>query len=224
MRPFSDFQCGFRSSRSTAGLLTVASDRIARAFNKSGATSAVVLNISKAFDRVWHVGLLHKLKCYGISGQIFRLISSFLSNRWLQVVLDEKSSQEYPVNAGVPQDSVLGPALFLPYINDLPGDVICDIAVYADDTTLYSKCDQASDPWQQLELASELESDLQGTVDWGKKWLVDFNAGKSQLVSFDWSNNSGSIDVEMEESVLEEKPSFKIMGLTFSSKLDLGSS
>ena len=220
---FSDFQYGFRSSRSTADLLTVVSDRIARAFNRTGATQAVALDISKAFDRVWHTGLLHKLKSYGISGPIFSLISSFLSNRRLRVVLDGKSSQEYPVNAGVPQGSILGPTLFLLYINDLPDDVICDIAIYADDTTLYSRCDRASDPWQQLELASELESDLPDTVDWGKKWLVDFNAEKTQLVSFDRSNNNGSIAVKMGGSILEEKSSFKMLGLTFSSKLDWGS-
>ena len=142
---FSDFQYGFRSCRSTADLLAVVSDRIARAFNRSGATRAVALDISKAFDRVWHTGLLHKLKSYGISGQIFSLFSSFLSNRRLQVVLDGKSSQEYPVNAGVPQGSILGHTLFSLYINDLPDDVICDIGIYADDTTLDSKCDQASD-------------------------------------------------------------------------------
>ena len=141
---FSDFQYGFRFSQSTADLLTVASDRIARAFNRSGATRAV-------------------------------------------------------------------------------DDVICDIAIYADDTTLYSKCDRASDMWQQLESASEFESDLQDTVDWGKKWLVDFNAGKTQLVSFDRSNNNGSIDVKMGGSILGEKSSFKMLGLTFSSKLDWGS-
>ena len=211
------------SSRSTNDLLTVVSDRIARAFNSSGASQAVALDLSKAFDRVWHAGLLHKLKSYGISGQIFGLISSFLSDRRLQVVLDGESSQEYPVNVGVHQGSILGPTLFLLYINDLPDDIICDIAIYADDTTLYSKCDWTSDLWKQLEMASELESDLRDTVDWGKKWLVDFNAGKTQLVSFDRSNNNGSIDMKMWGSILEEKSSFKMLGLTFSSKLDWGS-
>ena len=133
---FSDFQYGFRSSGSTADLLTVVSYRIARAFNTSGATRVVALHISRAFDRVWLAGCHHKLKSYGISGQIFGLISSFLSNRRLRVVLDGKSSQEYPVNAGIPQGSTFGPTLFLLYINDLPDDVICNIAIYADDTHL----------------------------------------------------------------------------------------
>ena len=88
---------------------------------------------------------------------------------------------------------------------------------------LYSKCDPASDLWQQPELASELESDPRDNVDWGKKWLVGFNAGETQLVSCDWSNNNGSIDEKMDGSVLEEKLSFKMLGLTFSSELDWGS-
>ena len=95
--------------------------------------------------------------------------------------------------------------LFLLYTNDFPDDVICNIAIFADDTTLFSKCDQASYLWQQPQLASELESDLGDTVNWGRKWLVDFNAGKTQLVSFDQSNNTGAIDVKMDGSVLEEK-------------------
>ena len=93
-----------------------------------------------------------------------------------------KSSQEYPANIGVRQGSILGLTIFLLYINDLPDDVICNIAIYVDDTTLYSKFDQASDLWQQIELVSELESDLRDTMDWSRKWLVDFNAGKTQLV------------------------------------------
>ena len=98
------------------------------------------------------------------------------------MVLDGNCSQEYPVNIGVPQGSILGPAFFLLYINDLPDDVTCSIAIYAYDIILYSKCDQeASDLLQQLQLAFEFGSDLRDTEDWGRKWLVDFNAGKTQL-------------------------------------------
>ena len=113
-----------------------------------------------------YLRLVDLIKFYRISGQIFGFISSFLSNRQLQVDLDGKSLQEYLVNAGVPRSPILGPTLFLLYINNLFDNVSCDIAVDAinditiDDTALYSNCDQASDLWQQLELASELESDL----------------------------------------------------------------
>ena len=169
---FSDFQYGFRSSRSTADLLTIISDR---AFNRSGTTWTVALEIFKAFDRVWQAGLLHQLKSYGISGQIFGLISSFFRNRWLRLVQDRKSSQECPVNAGVLKGLFLVPHfsyyilitfLVMSSVIVLPMLMI---------TTLYSKCDQASDLWQQLELAYELEYDLRETVGWVRKWRVDFS-------------------------------------------------
>ena len=126
---FSHFQQSFRSSQSTVDLLTVVSDRIDRDFNSSGAPQARALDISNGFDRVWHAGILHKLKSYGISIQIFGLFFSFFSNRWLRVVLDAKHSQEYPVNAGVPQDSILAPTLFVLYMDYLTDYVICIISL-----------------------------------------------------------------------------------------------
>ena len=154
--------------------------------------------VSKAFDRVWHAVLLNKLNFDVISGQIFCLTLSFLSNRRLLVVLDGKSSQEYSVNPGVPQGSIL-----VPKRNDLLDDVIYNIVIYAD-YILSTLSDHASDLWQQLELAPELEFDLGDTMDWGRKWLVDFNAGKTQLISFECSINTGAIDVKIDESALEE--------------------
>ena len=120
------------------------------------------------------------------------------------MVLDGKSSQEYLGNAGVHQGSILGLTLFLLYINDLPDNAVCNIVICTDDTTLYSKCDQASDLRQQLELSSELKSDLQDTVDWGRKWFVDFNAEKTQFVLFNRFNNTGAVDVKMDGSVTEQ--------------------
>ena len=94
----------------------------------------------------------------------------------------------------------------------LPDDFNCNIAIYADDTTLYSKYHQASDLWQQLEFASELESDKRDTVNFGRKWHIYFNAVKTRLVLFDQSNNTGAIDVKMDWSVIDKKSLFKMLG------------
>ena len=88
---------------------------------------------------VWNASLLYKLNAYGISGRVFDLILSFLDKRLPRVVLDGKSSQEYPINAGVLLGSILGHTLFLLHINQFPGNAIHNIAMYADDTTLYFK-------------------------------------------------------------------------------------
>ena len=103
------------------------------------------------------------------------------------MVLDGKSSQEYPANDALLPGSILGPTPFLLYINDLP-DVICDITIYADDTTFYSKCNHASDLWQQLELNSELESDIRDTVDWAGSGLLI-----SMLKRLNWFHSTSLI-------------------------------
>ena len=149
-------QYGFRFSRSTADLLTVVSVRIATGLGLLELWHLIYSRLLTGLGMLFFFTNLRLME----SQVIFGLISSFLSNKWFRVVLNGKSSQEHPVNTGLPQGSILGPTIFVLYINDLPEDVICDIAIYADDTTLYLECDEASDMWQQLQLASELESDL----------------------------------------------------------------
>ena len=123
------------------------------------------------------------------------------------MVLEGRSSQEYPVNVGVPQYSILGSTLLLLCINIFNGlninDAICNIAISADDTTLYSKSDQASDMRNLLTLLLTYEILLAGLeilrniIGWGRKWLVDFSVGKIQIVSFDLSNNCSIIIIKM---------------------------
>ena len=104
---------------------------------------------------------------------------------------------------------------FLLYINDFLDDDICNITIYAKDTTVYSKCDQASDVRQQLELDSELRSDLLDTVDSGKKRFVDLNDRRNKIDLFDQFNNSATICVKIDRSVIKGKSSFKLLGVSF---------
>ena len=181
----------------------------------SGEARAVALDISKAFDKVWHAGLLHKLKAYGISGSIFELISSFLSDRRIKVVLDGQSSTEYTVNSGVPQGSVLGPTLFLIFINDLPDHILSKLGIFADDSTLYS-CLGKSDLFSKVEMAAFLEDDLRIVVEWGQKWLVTFNDSKTKLLSINRHKQPFLLPILMKGKELPESECFRMLGLNFS--------
>ena len=218
LKLFSDCQYGFRSSRSTADVLTVICERFSRVLPLGGRGRAVALDISKAFDKVWHAGLLHKLRGYGVKGSLLDLIQSFLANRHLKVVLDGQQSSCYSINAGVPQGSVLGPILFLIFINDLPDDLLSQIAIYADDTTVYD-CRGSTDAFSMLEQAGSLELDLGDIVEWGEKWLVTFNAGKTKLLSVYRCRSAPQFPISMNEQDLPENDSFRLLGLTFNNSL-----
>ena len=129
----------------------------------------VFLDLSKAFDRVCHDGLLCKLKSTGIDGNLFKLIKSLLNNRCQRVVLDTQSSAWKSVTAGVPQGSVLGPLFFLIYPNDLPLGLTTNVKLFADDTSLFWIVNNASVS------ASRLSNDLVRIRDWAFNWIMSFN-------------------------------------------------
>ena len=130
------------------------------------------------------------------------------------MVLDGKSSREYPVNAGVSQGSILSPTLFLLHINDTPGDVICDTAIYPDDTTLYSSVIRHMICGNNLNWLLNLNLICEILWTWTKRGLLISILGK-QLILFDQSNNTSS-EVKVDGSVLEEKSSYKMLQFTFS--------
>ena len=129
----------------------------------------IVKCISKAFGKVWHQGLLHKLKQNGVSGKLLNFFISYLVNRKQRVALNGFFSDYAIIESGVPQGSVLGPLLFLVYINDLQIDILSTVKFFADDTMLYSV---VQDP---LLSASQLNHDLEVIANWAYQWKMVFN-------------------------------------------------
>ena len=119
-----------------------------------------IYKISKAFDKVWHEGLIFKLKTYGVEGNLLKLLENYLTDRQQRVVLNGRTSSWQNVYAGVPQGSVLGPLLFLIYINDLPDELTSMCKIFADDTSLFSKVIDKNNS------NSQLNSDLAKISKW----------------------------------------------------------
>ena len=164
-------QSGFRQGDSTVNQLLYITHLIYTAFEEypTRETRAVFLDISKAFDKVWHDGLVFKLKTYGITGPLLLLIESYLSSRQQHVILNGKSSDWSFITAGVPQGSVLSPLFFLIYINDLVDDDSCDAKLFADDTSLFTVV------YEETVAADQLNRDLKVVTDWAYQWKMQFN-------------------------------------------------
>ena len=142
---------------------------IFESFETNAETRAAFLDISKAFDKVWHEGLLFKLKRSGIVGQLHALIFYFLSNRKQRVVLNGMASSWESIKSGVPQGSVLGPLLFLIYINDLTDNISSEMRLFADDSSLFIKVRNIEDTQVQL------TDDLDKITNWAWQWKMEFN-------------------------------------------------
>ena len=207
-----NLQSGFTPGDSTTNQLTFLYDFIAKALDDGKEVRAVFCDISKAFDKVWHKGILHKLKSYGIHGNLLKWFESYLNNRTQRVVINGQTSSSRTVSAGVPQGSVLGPLLFMIYINDIVENIDSNIRLFADDTSLYVIVD---DP---VVTADCLNNDLLRISTWAKKWKVSFNPNKTKSIQFSRKRNK-SIKPELSMSgvKVQEVENHKHLGLIFQS-------
>ena len=179
---------------------------------------AIFLDLSKAFDRVWHDGLIYKLKVNDISGNILQLLQNFLKDRKQRVVLNGKSSKWKSISAGVPQGSFLGPLFFLIYINDIISNVTCGIKLYADDTPLFSVVDDEN------VTACVSNRDLEKINLWAWKWKMQFNANKMEEVIFSCKRHKiNHPKLRLGNDEIASKNEHKHLRLILDSKLDLKS-
>jgi endonuclease/exonuclease/phosphatase family metal-dependent hydrolase len=173
-----DEQFGFRSQHSTAHQVTRVTDDIIQARNKNQATAMLLIDLQKAFDRVWHDGLISKLIHLNVPNYIIRVLHSYLSRRSFYVQVNESKSNTKPILAGVPQGSLLGPVLFNIYINDIPNDPNTSLAIYADDTAVQASSLSAVKAYQLVQRHAN------SIADWCNKWLLQVNASKCETILF----------------------------------------
>ena len=242
-----ELQFGFRKYRSTEHVITMLHETFKENTKQRLITATATRDISKAFDTVWLVGLtykifkitnhnieftailhkalLAKLPTYGFTPSFCKLISRFLSNRFISVVVDGATSASFPVSSGVPQGSVLSPTLFLLFINDLLHATASDVHSFADDSNLHKsssfQCQPSSNARSQSRLAmsSTINSDLQSISEWGTRNLVKFNTSKTQFLTISLSNTPSNYPIIFEDSEIPPLNSINILGLQISSSL-----
>ena len=207
-----DLQHGFREKRSCETQLIMLIEDLARNASVGKQTDIILLDFSKAFDKVNHSKLLWKLHQYGIRGHVLNWVRAFLGSRSQRVVIEGEESESIPVTSGVPQGSVLGPILFLIYINDLPDEVCSQVRLFADDTALYLTMESEDS-------GPTLQSDLDILSMWETRWDMEFNPSKCQVVHVAGSKRPVKRDYILHGQVLESVTCAKYLGVDISGSL-----
>ena len=206
----SSLQSGFIPGDSTVNQLTYLYNVFCQALDSGKEVRAVFCDISKAFDRVWHAGLLLKLQSAGVTGKVLAWFKSYLSDRRQRVVIPGAPSDWSYIRAGVPQGSILGPLLFLVYINDIVIDIGSNIRLFVDDTSLYIIVDD------RVTAAGCLNTDLQRISRWASLWLVSFNPTKAEAFLASRKLNRNHPPIYMQNQQITEVESHKHLGIYFS--------
>ena len=179
-------------------------------YDESKAVDIVYLDFQKAFDKVPHKRLLKKLQAHGISGNIHNWLKDWLSERKQIVVINGASSSWLKVKSGVPQGSVLGPVLFLIYVNDIDDGLVCKVSKFADDTKIASKVTTTQD-------RETLQSDLDQLTRWANKWQMKFNVDKCKVLHIGKRNDH--VQYSMNGQQLSAVTKEKDLGVTISNDL-----
>ena len=179
----SDKQHGFREGRSCLSNLLEIMECWTEILDEDDGIDVAYLDFRKAFDLVSHRHLLYKMSKYGIKNQVLQWVSAFLSNRSQRVVVRGTASEPFAVTSGVPQGSVLGPILFLIFINDLPLEVLSPMSLFADDSKVFSRITLGKNKNENTENESErLQKDLDNIKEWATKWKMEFNVSKCKIM------------------------------------------
>ncbi len=207
-----DLQHGFRHKRSTETQLMAFTQDVLKNLGQGKQTDVIIMDFAKAFDKVSHWRLAIKLKNYGVTGAVNNWIQSFLSNRTQRVVCNGEASDWTPVHSGVPQGSVIGPILFLIYINDLPDDVKSTVRLFADDTIMYMTMSSEND-------AASLQQDLDKLAAWEDKWKMKFHPKKCSVLRITRKKSPNIHKYQLHGHVLEPETNSKYLGLIINEKL-----
>jgi exonuclease III len=205
---------GFKELDSAINQLLYITNNIHKALESGKEICMVFLDVSKAFDRVWHSGVLNKLRCMGIEGRLFDWFCDYLSDRKIRVVVNGQKSEWLRPNAGVPQGSILGPLLFLVFINDITLNIESNINLFADDTSLMEIIENYVDSY------AKLNRDLYRLSTWANKWLVTFNANKTVYIKISRKVNVTPKPIlYLNGEIIKEVSTHKHLGLTFNQTL-----
>jgi hypothetical protein len=205
-------QHGFRRQRSCETQLIGLVDELTQELENKHQEDVIALDFSKAFDKVNHSLLVHKLKRYGVTGDLNRWIQAFLQDRQQSVVVEGEISEPIAVESGVPQGSVLGPALFLTYINDLPESVLSNTRLFADDTACSRKITSSDDKIQ-------LQRDLDTLATWEDRWSMAFHPKKCEVLSVSGKMKKMETDYRLHGEKLGSTKELKYLGVTITDDL-----